>query len=531
MNNLPTAPEAVPLPDHPISASFPAALFQSMQPSLGNASPSSLANWWKIADIAVLLSWIGITNFTLRYHEKWADEAQAWLIARDLDLRTIWFHELRYEGSPGLWHTILWIAQHVFHAPYAVIGYIGLAGALAGVVALLYLSPFPRPIRWLMASSYFFIYQYAVIARSYVLFPLFCLLAARQYRDARRPHLFALTLVPMAMVTAHGSLLALGLALAFAFQFMRHWAQHDRKTRDCFLFSAVGVLLMYFLLFLVLRPPPDVEAIHQNYFNQSVIVSRSLECIGGALADEKWISLAILCAFGVWCFRQRALASFLLPLALMVGLYVYVNGWPHQQGTVFLAIMTGIAIAWPTEEVRTSWGSADWLGYRILLAILSATLLYQAYVASITIRNEVRLPYSGAEDMARYLTPAVAQGKIICGYQYGMVAINAYFDHNVFSNLHRAYYHHSLSEFDPQTVFHQIRACGGDYVVLQWWDSPDEIKLGRELEAPMSRWGYLLDHASDGYMLTKAGYTYRQIYLAFKKVPSEYIPEESRPKP
>jgi hypothetical protein len=47
----------------------------------------------------------------------------------------------------------------------------------------------------------------------------------------------------------------------------------------------------------------------------------------------------------------------------------------------------------------------------------------------------------------------------------------------------------------------------------------------------MSRWGYLLDHASDGYMLTKAGYTYRQIYLAFKKVPSEYIPEESRPKP
>src|SRR5271157_3733077 len=139
--------------------------------------------WWRIADFGVLGLWIVTVAFTLRYHEKWADEAQAWLLARDLDLRTLWFHELRYEGSPGLWHTILWVAQRVFHARYDSIGYIGAVCALAGVAALLFLSPFPRPIRWLMALSYFFVYQYAVIARSYVLFPLFCLIAARQFRD------------------------------------------------------------------------------------------------------------------------------------------------------------------------------------------------------------------------------------------------------------------------------------------------------------------------------------------------------------
>ncbi len=81
--------------------------------------------------------------FTVRYHEKWADEAQAWLIARDLDLKTIWFHELRYEGHPGLWHTILWMAQHVFHAPYAALGYIGVAFAIAGVAVLVFKAPFP----------------------------------------------------------------------------------------------------------------------------------------------------------------------------------------------------------------------------------------------------------------------------------------------------------------------------------------------------------------------------------------------------
>ena len=125
--------------------------------------------WWRIGDATVLGLWMLITNFTIHYHEKWADEAQAWLIARDLPLSTIWFHELRYEGSPGLWHTILWIAQHVFHAPYGAIGYIGLAGATAGAALLIFKAPFPRYIRWPLAFTYFMVYQYAVIARPYKL--------------------------------------------------------------------------------------------------------------------------------------------------------------------------------------------------------------------------------------------------------------------------------------------------------------------------------------------------------------------------
>jgi len=496
-----------------------------------NASPSELTathdeaanpaqNWWKIGDIAVLLVWVCVTNFTIHYHEKWADEAQAWLIARDLDLRAIWFHELRYEGSPGLWHTILWVAQHVFHAKYGTISYLGVSCALAGVVALLFITPFPRPIRWLMALSYFFIYQYAVIARSYVLFPLFCLVAARQFRDLKRPQLFALTLLPLANLTAHGSLMAFGLALTYAFRFAKQWSQHDDKTRKWFLISAAGFTVMYLFLLLILFPPADVEATHQGGFSASAIAFRSFECISGALVDNKWLSLAVLCIFGAWCFLRRALTSFLLPVALMVGLYVYANGWPHQQGTIFLAIITGLAIAWPSENERRRFDSIGLWSYRVVVATLAMTLCYQVYVASITIRNEVRLPYSGAEDMARYLAPLVKQGKVICGYQYGMVGINAYFDHNIFANLQRAYYHHSTSEFDPGTIFHQIRASGADYIVLQWLDSLDESNFRQGLQVPMARWGYSLDHVSDGYMLTKTGYTYRQIYLAFRKNPS-----------
>jgi hypothetical protein len=481
------------------------------------AAASSVNPWWRIGDFGVLGLWIVVVSFTIQYHEKWADEAQAWLIARDLSLGTIWFHELRYEGSPGLWHTILWVAQHVFHAKYGALSYLGAALALAGVVALLFISPFPRPIRWMMALSYFFVYQYAVIARSYVLFPLFCLVAARQFRDLKRPQLFALALVPLANLTAHGSLMAFGLALAYAFRFIRRWFDHDDKTRRLFAIAAVALALMYILLFLILLPAADVEATHQGGFTAAVIAHRSLASVSGALVDNKWLSLAVLCIFGVWCFLRRALTAFLLPVAFMVGLYVYADGWPHQQGTIFLAMVTGLAIAWPSEDEGHRFDKSGLWSYRVVVATLAATLCYQIYIASITIRNDARLPYSGAEDMARYLEPLVRQGKVIYGYQYGMVAVNAHFDHNIFSNLHRAYYHHSVSEYDRQKAIDQIRTSGADYIVIQWWDPWDENKFNQGLRAPMANWGYSLDHVSDGYLLTKASYSHRQIYLAFRK--------------
>ena len=114
---------------------------------VASAPPSP---WWRIADFAVFSLWVAIVAFILPYHEKWADEAQAWLIARDLALRTIWFHELRYEGSPGLWHTILWVAQHVFHARYGALCV--LARGLGVAVAL---SILPRLISVRRIYEYF----------------------------------------------------------------------------------------------------------------------------------------------------------------------------------------------------------------------------------------------------------------------------------------------------------------------------------------------------------------------------------------
>src|SRR5579863_3532078 len=209
-------------------------------------TPSAAARWWRIADFGVLSAWIAIVAFTLQYHEKWADEAQAWLIARDLNLKTIWFHELRYEGSPGLWHTLLWVAQHLFHARYDALGYIGMAGATAGVALLIFKAPFPRFVRWPLAFTYFMVYQYAVIARPYTLLPLLAFAAAMLFKDIQHPERITVVLVLLANLSVHGTMIAGCFGLAYLIETIRSWRTLDTRVRRRYQIC-VAVMALTFL--------------------------------------------------------------------------------------------------------------------------------------------------------------------------------------------------------------------------------------------------------------------------------------------
>ena len=475
-----------------------------------------MRNYWRAADAAVLLVYSTVVIYAVGYHEKWADEAQAWLLARDLSLKTLWFHELRYEGTPGLWHTLLWVAQRVFHAGYDSFGYIGAACAILGAAWLVFRAPFPRAIRWLAAFSYFYVYQYAVVARPYVLFALFSLIIAERFRDGKRPALFALSLAPLAMLTAHGSLMAFTLGIVYAVKFVRRWREHNGRERKQFVWALCSVTVMYVFLLVVLFPAKDTEATHNIPLTHQVITSRIETGLGGALVDNRWLSAVVLALFAVWCYRRKALASLLLPLVPVVGLYAYI-GWEHQQGTIFLVILTALAIAWPSEEERTAFAAGEKRDYQVVITVLGFVLCYQVYMAGRIIRNDIHLPYCGAQNAAQYLRPLVQQHKVIYGYQYGMVAVNGYFDQNIFANWPHAYYHHSAHEFDATNVGPEIARGRPDYVVSNWWDELDSESFRAGQLLPMKNLGYSLVHGSNGYLLTKGGYTFRQFYFVFKR--------------
>ncbi len=406
---------------------------------------SATRSWEQIGNALALLLYSGVVLFTVHYHEKWADEAQAWLIARDLDLKTIWFHELKYEGSPGLWHTILWIAQHWFHLPYATLGYIGVVFAIAGVAVLIYKAPFPWYIRWPLAFTYVMVYQYAVIARPYTMLPLLCFLVAIFFKDIEHPVRMTVVLVLLANLTLHGTILAACFGLLYLVEAIKRWPDFDDKLRNRYFFCAAAMVLTFLFIVVILKPTPDVgefavkkalsQAPQAIRDAQPTAMKKLTAVVSGAFLDYWLPSAAFLILTGLWCYRRKRFWLYFLPTSLLLALYSIVHGYPHHHGTVFIAVLTALWIAWPTGTESASFGKRD----RAMTMGITALLLYLVVVnvwdAGVVIQREYLYPYSGSLDAARFLKAAGADHVEMFGFLFGINAVQAYFDHNIFANM------------------------------------------------------------------------------------------------
>ncbi len=482
-------------------------------------------NWWKIGDGLVLLAYSTVVLWTLQYHEKWADEAQAWLIARDLSLKTIWFHEVRYEGTPALWHTILWIAQHVFHAGYGAIGYIGAFLAIAGAAVLLFKAPFPRFIRWLLVFGYVIVYQYSVIARPYTLLPLLAFCAAILFKDLRHPERLTLVLVLLALLTVHGAIFAGCLALAYLLEAGTSWRELNAEAKKRYAVSAAVFALTFAFLFMILKPTPDVqEFATQNGLTQQaallkanvVTVPRKLQAVfSGAFLDFTLPSVLFAILAGAYCAMRRKLLVYALPVGALIALYVVVHGYAHHQGTVTIAALAGLWIAWPTAEERAACNMFERRATQGMVLLLLLFAGIQIWDSAVAIHHEYLYPYSGAEDAAKFLKSENAQQGPMFGFSYGVAGIQAYFDHNIFSNIPTAYFHHGLPLYGKNLDLGEIAQVSPGYIVI--FDEDPQRILDLHVIDGLASVGYAMVHFSDGYQFYRRGVYVRQTYFIFKR--------------
>lgn len=485
------------------------------------------ARWWRIADFGVFAAWIGVVAFTLRYHEKWADEAQAWLIARDLDLKTIWFHELRYEGSPGLWHTILWVAQHVFHAPYDALGYIGMAGATAGVALLIFKAPFPRYVRWPLAFTYFMVYQYAVIARPYTLLPLLAFSAALLFKDLEHPERMTVVLVLLANLSLHGTILAGCLGLVYLMDAYRAWGTLDRRVRRRYGICIAVMAAVFVFIVLILRPTPDIEEfVLRRQFAQlppdvqaqakiPTALGKLTTVISGAFLD--WIvpSVAFLVLTSGWFLVRRRFTLFALAVGAMIVFYAKIHGAAHHHGTAFVAALAALWIAWPTSTERAALATFQRRALLGMTALLLCLCAINIWDSAVVIQREYLYAYSGAQDAANYLRSVGANRSPMFGFLFGVVAVQAYFDQNLFANMPTTYFHHGLPLYGTDLNVDDLRRANPEYVVAYSMDPNLMVQVGIP---QLAREGYEVVHFSDGYYLYKRAVFERETYFVLRRV-------------
>lgn len=158
--------------------------------------------------VFAMISVIGILN-----HEIWRDEAQAWLIGANSSSLSELFQILRYEGHPGLWHTLLYFISHLSHDPLAMqLFHLLIAAGVVYIFARF--SPFTQAQKILFTFGYFPFFEYNLISRNYSLGVLLIFIFCSSFPKRSQSYIpCAICLALLGSVNAYSFILATCLAI------------------------------------------------------------------------------------------------------------------------------------------------------------------------------------------------------------------------------------------------------------------------------------------------------------------------------
>ena len=416
------------------NAPMPAAGVPAPRPRLDRAT------LLRLALLVVFAAWV--LDVGAR-HEPWLDEAQAWLVARDNGLVELLLHRIRYEGTPGLWHVLLWLAIRA-GLPFSGLFLLSGGLAIAGAAVVLWRAPFPLALRIAILASYFFSYQYAVVARSYALDLLLVPLLASRFATRReRPIGYALILGLLANTNAH-SFLAAGVvgaellwALARSGELRRRPALVALGTAAALgLFAAATAWQPADNAYLeIARVPPTGIETGANYVREA-FVSRLWLCSPfEPTPQENFLGLLVtllLVPVSFLLFRRAGTAAMAIALcAVLIGFSClkYAFGW--HAGLLFLFWLFCLWASWPA--------AADDPVLRRL--VLASTLLIcgaQAVGGIASGLRDIRQPYSAGPAAARLIEAwrAAHPGVPIAAAGNSSFAVQPFFPANLFANYH-----------------------------------------------------------------------------------------------
>jgi hypothetical protein len=332
----------------------------------------------------VLVTFMAITTFVAAHHEAWRDEADAWLVVRDIDFSQI-FQWSRHAGTPLLWYGLLAPLARV-GLPYQSQQVLHFAVILAAMAVFVVFAPLSRLTKVLAVFSYYFTYEYAVIVRSYALAILLVFVAAALWKQRReRPVALGLVLALLCNTNAQGFVIAAAFGIVLV---------AERAFRSSAILAA-GALLAWWQVRTPLDPAREGA---RHVFNPLAIPWT----LGNAFAPTVLVAagcgVALLLLLVVTLALRRApgaLAVLWGTIIILLALYsfVWLGGFRHAG---FLLAITLVAVWIGAEDLDVRFTSAAAL-------LLNGALLISTFVAVRYWIDETRFSFSGAEEAAMFI--------------------------------------------------------------------------------------------------------------------------------
>lgn len=390
-----------------------------------------------------------ILNITLTvFHEPWYDEAESWLIARDASWYDIILIRPHFEGHPPLWHLILAMPAKLGLPYEASIKTIQFIFAFAMVYLIIFCSPFHKYIRRFLPFTFFFLYQYGVIARPYALFCSAMFMTAMFWnRRDERPWRVIISMMILCMSSAYGIVIAGGMTSVWVFESLQNErSSFYRNHRRLAAWSALFVLAI--MLIVEILPADETYAvIFRNiairhgflwmflFFwlvvpSETVITSCSTyACIFEQDLDILSFAATSLVSVLIWlvligiCKRRKQTLLLLVPYFLLSIIAASRYFIVHHYG---LILAFYISVMWICADCRPiSITSVDeWMGrsfpqasvsVRRLLAAGSKLLIVlligiNVFWSVVSFYNEIRFNYSSSRTLARFILDNDLQG-------------------------------------------------------------------------------------------------------------------------
>jgi len=343
-----------------------------------------------------------ITLWAVSNHIPWRDEAQSWLLVRDLNLPEL-FNQMPYEGSPPLWHLLVYPLAKL-GLPYVSQAILHYLLALSLVFILIFFSPLPKKVKLILPFTYYFLFEYTVIARNYNLTALLLFIIASVY-TLRFKHsiLYASLIFLLAWTNTHSLAMAFILASLFVYDLIKE--QHDNKK---YLVAVVIMLLGVFSAILMLIPQIDqysgltfwgltfaalplATAIIPFFVNPTIPIHLSL------FISLLWLPFIIL-LLKSW----HAKIIFCLPLVWLefIFLFKHSGGFRH-----YGLILVFFIFAWWLDLliIKRKASNKESLNTRIIYITFLVCLVLNLVYALNFFWNINNIFYSGSKEMAQYI--------------------------------------------------------------------------------------------------------------------------------
>lgn len=407
--------------------------------------------------------------FVISWHEPWADEAQAWLLARDSNPFHLLFKNLRYEGHPSLWYLILIIPSKIL--PYRTISIISGLIAIAGVYVLLYHSSFPKIIKLSLPFTYFIFYQYGVIARSYILIPILLFLIARIYKNkVNRIYEFTILACLLANTSVFTALVALSIMFVHLIDLIKMRPNLDKKLIIRQIKAYIVFAIAIVLIVIQLWQPEDSSFAKgynldvKHFFELGPIIFNE------SMTEVNYVTAIALVISLLWFWQSRLLLLYSLSTLSVLILFStkYYNSW--HQGIIFLIWVFVLWLSFEDGRPRRLNRLSVWVRRMVVLSSL-VVIGFQIYWSVSVSISDFYGPYAAGEAVSKYIKENKLEDKRIYATSFWSTETLPYFNDNIFENHNKG---HKPAFWMWATKRDQIEDLE---TILK--DQPDLIIIGR----------------------------------------------------